>query len=118
MMHSGTHSHLGVLGRARLNHPVLLRFSWQWLFAINLPIALLLIAGAMKLLPAGGQHEPQPFDLKGMFTLIAAMGALILAINGIDTNAPLKSVLTPQVGGALLSLALLTAIFWRIENLD
>jgi len=115
---------LGILGMvwgvAFLAGPLLggifLRFSWQWLFAINLPIALLLIVGAMKLLSAGGQHEPQPFDWKGMFTLIVAMGALILVINGIDANAPLQSVLTLQVGGALLSLVLLSAIFWRIEK--
>jgi len=115
---------LGILGMvwgvAFLAGPLLggifLRFSWQWLFAINLPIALLLIVGAMKLLQAGGQHEPQPFDLKGMFTLMAAMGALILVINGIDANAALQSVLTLQVGGALLSLVLLSAIFWRIEK--
>ncbi len=115
---------LGILGMvwgvAFLAGPLLggifLRFSWQWLFAINLPIALLLIVGAMKLLRAGGQHEPQPFDLKGMFTLMAAMGALILVINGIDADAALQSVLTLQVGGALLSLVLLSAIFWRIEK--
>ena len=115
---------LGILGMvwgvAFLAGPLLggifLRFSWQWLFAINLPIAILLIVGAMKLLPGGGEHEPKPFDLKGMFTLIAATGALMLAINGIDSNAALESVLTPQVSGALLALVILGGIFWRIEK--
>jgi len=95
---------------------ILLRFSWQWLFAINLPIAALLIAGALKMLPAGGQHEPQPFDLKGMVVLMLALGALTMAISGIDTNAVFDSLLTPEVGGGLLSLVLLTAVFWRIEK--
>jgi MFS family permease len=115
---------LGILGMvwglAFLVGPLLggifLRFSWQWLFAINLPIAVLLIIGALKMLPAGGQHEPQPFDKKGMFILIMALGALIMAITGIDTNAPLDSLLTPQVGGGLLMLGVLGAVFWRIEK--
>jgi MFS family permease len=95
---------------------ILLRFSWQWLFAINLPIAALLIVGATKLLAAGGEHEPKPFDKKGMLILIAAMGALIIAIKGIDMNAALDSALSPQVGGALLLLITLTVVFWRVEK--
>jgi EmrB/QacA subfamily drug resistance transporter len=115
---------LGILGMvwglAFLVGPLLggifLRYSWQWLFAINLPIAAVLIAGAVKLLPAGDQHEPKPFDKQGMFTLIMAMGALIMVISGIDTNAALDSLLTPQVGGGALLLVLLTVIFWRVEK--
>jgi MFS family permease len=115
---------LGILGMvwgvAFLAGPLLggifLRFSWQWLFAINLPIAALLIFGAMKLLLPGGQHEPQPFDKKGMVALMVAMGALVMAISGIDTNAALDSLLTPQVGGGLLLLVVVTAVFWRIEK--
>jgi len=115
---------LGILGMvwgvAFLAGPLLggifLRFSWQWLFAINLPIAALLIVGAIKLLPAGGEHEPKPFDKKGMFILIAAMGALIIAITGIDTNAALDSALSPQVSGGLLLLVALTVVFWRAEK--
>jgi MFS family permease len=115
---------LGILGMvwgvAFLAGPLLggifLRFSWQWLFAINLPIAALLIFGAMKLLLPGGHHEPQPFDKKGMVALMVAMGALVMTISGIDTNAALDSLLTPQVGGGLLLLAVVTAVFWRIEK--
>jgi MFS family permease len=95
---------------------ILLRFSWQWLFAINLPIAVLLIVGALKMLPAGGRHEPLPFDQKGMAILVLALGALVMAITGIDTNAPYESLLTPRVGGGLLLIVLLTAVFWRIEK--
>ena len=115
---------LGILGMvwgvAFLAGPLLggifLRFSWQWLFAINLPIAALLIFGAMKLLLPGGKHEPKPFDKKGMTTLMVAMATLVMVISGIDTNAALDSLLTPQVGGGLLLLAVLTTVFWRIEK--
>ena len=76
----------------------------------------MLIVGALKMLPAGGRHEPLPFDQKGMAILVLALGALIMAITGIDTNAAFDSLLTPQVGGSLLLLVLLTAVFWRIEK--
>lgn len=95
---------------------ILLRYSWQWLFAINLPIAVILIAGALKILPPGGAREPQPFDTQGMLILMVALGVLILAITGIDTTAPLDSLLTLRVGGSLVLIVALTAVFWRIEK--
>ena len=115
---------LGILGMvwgvAFLAGPILggilLRFSWHWLFAINLPIAAVLIFGAVKLLPNDGRHEPLAFDKKGMLTLMLALGALIMAITGIDTNAPLDSLLSPRVGGGFVLIAVLTVIFWRIEK--
>jgi MFS family permease len=95
---------------------VLLRYSWQWLFAINLPIAIVLIIGTIKILTDTGQREPKPFDMKGLVTMMIAMGALVMAITSIDTNAILDSVLTPEVGGGLLLLVVLVAVFWRIEK--
>ena len=116
---------LGILGMvwgiAFLLGPLLggifLRFSWQWLFAINLPIAVVLIIGCIKLLPAGGgSDEPKPFDKQGMAILAAALGALIITISGIDTSAAVESLKSPQVSGGFALIVLLTWIFWRIEK--
>ena len=115
---------LGVLGMvwgvAFLAGPILggilLRFSWHWLFAINLPIAAILIIGAMKMLPNDPHLDPKPFDLKGMLTLILALGALIMTITGLDTNAMQASIFSWRVGGGVLLIAILTVIFWRIEK--
>jgi MFS family permease len=115
---------LGILGTvwglAFLLGPILggifLRFSWHWLFAINLPIAAVLIVGAMKILPADGTHEPKPFDVQGVLLLMLALGALIMAINGLDTNAPLDSLFTLSVGGWLLVIIALVVVFWRNEK--
>lgn len=95
---------------------VLLRYSWQWLFAINLPIAILLILGALRMLPAGGEHDPQPFDKQGMLILLLALAALTITVTGFDTNAILASLRTPQVGGGLLLLLVLSVVFWRVEK--
>jgi MFS family permease len=115
---------LGILGMvwgvAFIAGPILggifLRFSWQWLFAINLPIAAVLLVGAMKLMPADRRQEPLPFDLTGMLILMAALGTLVMAVTGLDTSAPIDSLLTPRVGGGLLAIIVLTTVFWRIEK--
>jgi MFS family permease len=115
---------LGILGMvwglAFIIGPILggifLRFSWQWLFAINLPIAAVLIVGAIKLMPAEKPSDPMAFDLKGMLVLLISMSALMLAVTSIDTNAPLDSLLSMKVGGSLILCLLLTTVFWSIEK--
>lgn len=115
---------LGILGMvwglAFLVGPILggifLRYAWQWLFAVNLPIAVILIFGAIKLMPSDGQHEPKPFDQKGMLILMVMLGTLITSINGIDTSNALDSLLSVQVGGGILLIVLLCTVFWHIEK--
>jgi len=86
------------------------------LFAINLPIAAVLIFGAIKLLPGSSPREPQPFDRTGMAVLIVAMGALMTAITEIDTNDIVGSLTSLPVGGGLVMLVILVAVFWRVEK--
>jgi MFS family permease len=115
---------LGILGAvwgiAFLIGPILggifLRFSWQWLFAINLPIALVLIIGAMKMLPGHSGREPAPFDIKGTILLMLGLSALMLAVSNLDSTAPLESLLSLPVSGGMIMLVLVTAIFWQVEK--
>jgi EmrB/QacA subfamily drug resistance transporter len=115
---------LGILGMvwgvAFIAGPILggifLRFSWQWLFAINLPIAAILIVGAIKLLPTDSPREPMPFDLKGIILLLVGMSALVFAVTSIDTNTPLESLLSLPIGGSLALFIVLSVVFWRIEK--
>ena len=95
---------------------ILLRFSWQWLFAINLPIAAILIVGAFRLMPADRISEPKQFDKKGMTILILAMGALIMAVTELDTSNVAANFTSPPVAGGMILLLGLGAWFWRIEK--
>ncbi len=95
---------------------ILLRFSWHWLFAFNLPLAAVLIFGAMKLLPADGGGKPLPFDRLGLAVLMLTLGTLIGVITGLDTSAPLDSLTSPRVGGGVVVLIALVLTFWRIEK--
>ena len=95
---------------------ILLQFAWQWLFVINLPIAALLIAGAIKLLPTKSERTPLPFDYRGAALLAVALTALVIAVNNMDTNAVLASLATWPVGGLLAVVAVFTPLFWRTEK--
>jgi EmrB/QacA subfamily drug resistance transporter len=57
-------------------------FGWQWVFAINPPLALATIALLMVYAPAD-QHEPRRFDVVGAVILAAALGALAWALSQI-----------------------------------
>jgi len=115
---------LGILGMvwgmAFLVGPILggifLRFSWQWLFAINLPIAAVLVFGAIKLLPGHNGSEPIRFDIKGTLLLMCGLSAMMLAVTSVDSRAPLESLTSWPVGGGLALMAVFAAVFWRIEK--
>jgi EmrB/QacA subfamily drug resistance transporter len=110
-----------VFGIAFLIGPVLggilLQFAWQWLFLINIPIALALIIGAWRLLPDGtiGKNH-KPFDLGGAVTLSIGLTSLAIAITNLDTTELLDSLTTSLVWPFLLCFALLAPWFWRFEK--
>ena len=95
---------------------VLLRFSWQWLFLVNLPIAALLAIGAFKLLPNQRPARAQPFDLAGTVMLVVGITALVVGINELDTGAFFDSLLSWKVLPLLTVFAVLAPIFWRHEK--
>ncbi len=109
-----------VFGLAFLLGPVLggifLRFSWHWLFLINLPIAALLAWQAWRLLPAAGAAELRPFDWPGAVTLSAALTGLAVAVTNADSAALPASLGSPGVWPFILLTAAMLPLFWRLEE--
>ena len=96
---------------------VILKYAtWHWLFLINLPIALLLMAGAATLLPSTRPAERKPFDVPGMLLLCVLLGALALGITRLDENMPLLGLTSPTVGGPILLALVLMPVFWNMEK--
>jgi EmrB/QacA subfamily drug resistance transporter len=96
---------------------ILLQFAWQWLFLINIPIAMALIIGAWRLLPEGTVgKDHKPFDLGGAVTLSVGLTSLAIAITNADTTNLLVSLTALQVWPFLLCFLLLTPWFWRFEK--
>lgn len=109
-----------VFGLAFIVGPIigglLLLLSWHWIFAINLPIALVLILLAWRTLPATRPAERKGFDWLGMAVLAALLAALAYGLNQIDTQNFVASVLSLQVWPFLLLAIVLAPIFWLLEG--
>ena len=92
---------------------VLLLLGWQWLFLINIPIALGAMVAALRVLPSAAPAEPRPFDWSGMVVLAAMLAALAFALNRLEADAVLAGL-----GGAgvwpLLALSLLLGLVFPL----
>jgi EmrB/QacA subfamily drug resistance transporter len=109
-----------VFGLAFIVGPIigglLLLLSWHWIFAINLPIALVLALLAWRTLPATRPAERKPFDWLGIGTLAALLAALAYGLNQIDTQDFAGSLLSAGVWPFLLLAAVLAPVFWLLEG--
>jgi MFS family permease len=95
---------------------VLLGFGWQWIFFVNVPIALAVIVAGLSVLPTTRRPGPVHFDWAGMLTLAVLLGALALGVSQIDSANLGASLLSPAVGPFLLLALVLMPIFWRVEK--
>jgi multidrug resistance protein len=109
-----------VFGLAFLLGPVLggilLQYSWQWLFLINLPIAIGLLVAAWRLLPCGGSKEQLPFDWVGGVLLTTLLFGIAVGVTNLDTAALGASLMSWQVGPFLLIGVILLPVFWWQEK--
>jgi len=109
-----------VFGLAFLLGPVLggilLQFSWQWLFVINLPIAVALIFFGWKLLPGKGADNPAPFDWTGGIVLTVLLLGLAVGVTNLDTADIGSSLQSTTVWPFLAVGLVLLPIFWKIEK--
>ena len=109
-----------VFGLAFIVGPIvgglLLLLGWHWIFAINLPIALVLGVAAWRMLPSAQRSVQTAFDWAGMIVLAVLLMALAFGLNQIDTADPLRSLRSLQVWPFLLLASGLLPIFLRVER--
>jgi DHA2 family multidrug resistance protein-like MFS transporter len=81
--------------------------SWEWLFAINLPIGIVALLGARSLpVTARGKHR---FDTVGALLSAATFGLLINTIDAIGHHAPFALIAAEGVATVLIGATLV----WR-----
>jgi EmrB/QacA subfamily drug resistance transporter len=90
--------------------------TWQWLFIINLPIALIVIVMSMSLLPANRPDTHGAFDWAGMLTLGMLLTAFAYGLNQIDTENFVSSLLSLSVLPFIALALILLVIFINIEQ--
>ncbi|MYB76833.1 MAG: MFS transporter [Chloroflexi bacterium] len=89
-------------------------FWWGSIFLINIPIAVLALAGGLFVIPESRDPHPVPVDILGAVLSIAAITALVFAI----IEAPARGwtdtlVLASFAAGGLLAIAF---IIWEIKT--
>ena len=90
--------------------------TWQWLFIINLPIAVVVIVMSWRLLPSQRPETRRSFDWPGMLSLGLLLSAFAYGLNQIDTANFLGSLFSLAVWPFLLAAIVLLAIFINIEK--
>lgn len=109
-----------VFGMAFLIGPLLgallLRFSWTYLFLINLPLAAVVILAAWRILPSRPKANPAPLDWPGMITVSVMLGCLAFGIGQLDERQLVASLLGVTVWPFLLGAAIAAPVLWRLEQ--
>ena len=95
---------------------LLLNYSWQLLFIINLPIAAGVLIGSIYILPKSVRNRKILFDWYGIFILGVMVISLAYGLNQIDTNHFLNSMSSLAVWPFLILSLLLVPILWKIEK--
>ncbi|MEV6570354.1 DHA2 family efflux MFS transporter permease subunit [Streptomyces sp. NPDC051577] len=81
--------------------------SWRWIFFVNVPVGVLAVALASRILPRDTTRASRPLDVVGLLTLSPGLAALIygLATGGERGDFAAPSALVPTVVGAVLVVA-------------
>ncbi len=100
---------LGASSGALLGGVLTQAFGWQAIFAVNVPLGIVVVALGSRLIPASAPAKgTRHFDLTGAVLVTASLVSLTFGIVRTDTlgwGAP--GVLTPLIGGVVLMAAFL-----------
>ena len=90
--------------------------NWQWIFYINVPIAIIVVVLGIWALPKQEQPDERKLDLVGIMLVVVLITSLLWAfqhLNFIDIGT---SIGTPNVWVGLLLFLVLGPIFWVWET--
>jgi len=100
-----------LIGETLIGETLIGAASWRWIFFVNLPVGLLAIVLAVRLLPAGGRRAAQRLDVPGVVVL---SGGLALFLYGLAETGQHAQVATPSALGPMAAGAVAVALFaWR-----
>ena len=95
---------------------ILFLSSWHWLFIVNLPISLALIAASLSVLPSGRPSRRRAFDALGMIVLGILLAALAFGISQVNTADLGSSLASLDVWPFLLTAIILAPVFALVER--
>ena len=85
--------------------------GWQAVFLVNVPVAVLVVAAGIKVLPESRRPGTPPFDLLGVaLSILSLVGIVFALIEGADAGWTRPEVIASGVIGVVA-----TAAFVRVE---
>ncbi|MGF7119779.1 DHA2 family efflux MFS transporter permease subunit [Rhodococcus sp. BE178] len=78
---------LGPIGGPILGGWLIDAASWHWIFLINLPVGIIALVAAFKLLPKDEPSPSQPFDLVGMVLLSPGLALFLYGVSSIPEHS-------------------------------
>lgn len=89
---------------------------WNWLFLINLPIALFVIISGYLVIPETRAGDIKTIDFKGLVLLSLGILSFMLAITNLQSRSLVNSFLRIQVWGLIGLGIILFMMFIQIEK--
>ncbi|HQA31659.1 MFS transporter [Propioniciclava tarda] len=90
--------------------------NWQWIFYVNVPIALAIVAAGVIFLPNHKVEDAKRIDILGNLLLVAMILALLYGLRNIDFFDLVKSVESLDVWPYLLGFVVLLPLFILAER--
>ena len=81
-------------------------FSWRWIFFVNLPVGVVALALAARILPAAERKTRSRLDVVGLLLLSPGLALLVYGLSELGREGGLGTMaVVGLVGGALLLVA-------------
>ena len=90
--------------------------NWQWIFYVNLPIAVLVLAAGWVFLPDHRENVVKPIDLLGTLLLVVMILSLLYGLRNLDFFDLSASLAGRDVYPFLLGFAVLLPLFVLAER--
>ncbi|MEO5534066.1 MAG: MDR family MFS transporter [Pseudolysinimonas sp.] len=89
--------------------------SWQWLFLVNIPLGVVGLILAWRMLPADGPRKPIRLDVVGFVLLAPALVALLWGLSNVagDGGFANVDVIAPLAAGVVLLVAF---VLWALRK--
>jgi EmrB/QacA subfamily drug resistance transporter len=103
---------VGATSGLLIGGPVTEGLGWEWVFFINVPVAIGVLALCPTLLPESkAPVGRRVYDVAGAVTVTAALVLLVYAVS----EAPDVGWTAPQTVGSIVAAVVLVAVFVRVE---
>jgi len=90
--------------------------SWQWIFYVNVPIAIAIVVAGLLVLPNRLERDAKPIDLVGIVLLVGMILSLLYGLKNLDFFAIGTSIRSTSVWPFLLGFLVALPLFVLAER--